>query len=194
MISKQVYNEAHKPNIKNGGVPMNLRTFSLVVFASFATSLATMAESSKGANGDSLTVSVSGKPLFKMSLLPNWNSKLWKKETILIPPSKYPHIQLWCAEGGDSVNKGVSGIVKLIKSEVTNFKVSKTNKLIIAEKPATHLIGAGLEADDGDPSHADIFVFSVAKRVFILCVHGEGDEAAKQRTNVSKMLSTVSPI
>jgi hypothetical protein len=142
-------------------------------------------------SGKEVSVEVGKTKALVFQLPEKWSSKVWRNKTILIPPSKYPHIQLWHLPGVSSVDKAKADIAKLVKSEVIKYKVTKANKIVVAGAPAYHLIGKGLEADDQDPSNAEVFLFSVDKKVFLLCVHGEGDEAAKNRAAVLGILSTV---
>ena len=142
-------------------------------------------------NTECMTISVDNKPVFKMILPPKWSSKKWRNKTILIPPAKYPHIQLWCLTKTKNIKDAVSNISELIKSEVLKFKISQNKDIAVAGVMGKHLIGTGLEADDQDPSNADVYIFSANSKVFVLCVHGEGDEAAKQRNAMKQILSTV---
>lgn len=166
----------------------------------FISGCAFFAKQNDNGSKNIVTVSVDKKPVFNMTLPDKWSSEVivdkwktgnWKSKTVLLPPSKYPHIQLWRAPGCKTVKAAVSKIAKLIKSEVIEFKIKKNKKITVAGASAKHLIGTGLEADDQDPSNADVYVFKVKSKVFILCVHGEGDEAAKQRTTVKAILATV---
>jgi hypothetical protein len=142
-------------------------------------------------SGNTVSVEVAKKPAMTFQLPDKWSSKVWRNKTILIPPSKYPHIQLWCLEGVPSVGKAKAKVAKLVKSEVIKYKVVKKNSIVVAGKPGLHLIGKGLEADDQDPSNAEVFLFEVSGKIFLLCVHGEGDEAAKNRKAALGILATV---
>ena len=141
-----------------------------------------------------LTVSVDKKVAMKLTLPVKWTSRVWKNKTILIPPKKYPHIQLWYVSEKKNVEGTVSDIADLIKSEVLKFKIKTNEDIKVAGSSGKHLTGTGLEADDQDPSNADVYIFSVNSKIFILCVHGEGDEAAKLRTAVKNILSTVKSV
>ncbi len=143
------------------------------------------------ATGNSLSVSANGGQAFQMTLPDGWKSKQWKYKTILVPPTEYPHIQLWCLGGGVPLKKAEADIAKLVKSEVIKFKTIKSRDIKIAGAPGKLLTGRGLEADDQDPSRAKIFLFTVKGKLFILCIHGEGDEAAKMEAPVSKILETI---
>jgi hypothetical protein len=51
--------------------------------------------------------------------------------------------------------------------------VGQVSTQIVAGAPAKRLVGAGHEADDGDPGDADVIVFKVGDHVFVACNHGE---------------------
>ena len=169
---------------------MMKKIVSVVVVALFAQ----MAVFAVSGTGKVLTVSADKSPVFKIEMLPGWSSKPWKYKTILIPPAKYPHIQLWCLKKGLSLAEAKKGVAELVKSEVLKFKTTKTEKIKIGGIDAFLLTGKGLEADDQDPSNAKVFLFSAGGRVFLLCIHGEGDEAAKMCGTVQKMLGTLKPV
>jgi len=137
---------------------------------------------------------VDKKPVLQIQLQDKWKSKKWKNKTILIPPEEYPHIQLWYVPEVKDVDAAVTDIANLVKSEVTEFKLKENKDIKIAGNPGQHLIGTGLEADDMDPSNAEVFVFSLENKVFILIVHGEGDEAAKHRKVVQEILTTAESV
>ena len=79
---------------------------------------------------------------------------------------------------------------EIIKSDFVKFVATETNDITVAGAPAKQLTGNGAEADDGDPGTADVVYFSVGKRVFAACVHGEHDAAAKQRKPMLEILQT----
>ena len=143
------------------------------------------------AQGTPLTVSVDKKPALVMTLPDKWTSKDSEEKTILIPEKKYPHIQLWNVKDAKSVEDARSKVADIIKSEVTEFKVKESKDVTVAGSTGCDIVGTGAEADDGDHSNAEVFLFAVTGKVFVLCVHGEGDEAAKQKSNVMQILGTV---
>jgi hypothetical protein len=79
----------------------------------------------------------------------------------------------------------------VIKSEVLQFKPTKTEAITVADAEGKHLMGKSIEADDHDPGTTDVVVFAVGKTVLVACVHGEGDAAARQRDAMLKLLKTV---
>ena len=143
------------------------------------------------AQGTSLTVSVDKTPALVMTLPDKWTSKDSEEKTILIPEKKYPHIQLWNVKDAKTVEDAKSKIADIIKSEVTEFKAAESKDITVAGSKGCDIVGKGAEADDGDNSNAEVFLFAVGGKVFVLCVHGEGDEAVKQKSNVMQILGTV---
>jgi hypothetical protein len=148
----------------------------------------------KKATATKVTVSSLGKPVFDFQLSAGWTSKPYKKELILIPPAKYPHIQLWHIEKAKDIATAEKNIAQTITSEVIKFKVKESKEVKIAGNSAKKLIGSGLEADDQDPSNAVVYLFTVNSKVFVLCIHGEGDEASKYADPMLKMLETIKPV
>ena len=78
----------------------------------------------------------------------------------------------------------------MIKSEFVKFKAMSVKDLTIAGAPAKDVIGAGNEADDGDPGHAEVILFEVADHVFAACVHGEFDDAFREKEPMMAVLKT----
>ena len=183
--------------LKKGKV-MNLKKMFLgAVCSSFClvgvyqSNAAAPAAKAPAVKSGAMTVTVSKTPEFNLDLLKGWTYKKSEYKYILIPPSKYPHIQLWYLKDNKDIASAEKNIDKLIKSEVLKFKVSKKEDLTVAGKPAVLLTGSGLEADDQDPSNAKVFLFEANSKVFVLCIHGEGDEAAKNSPIVKKMLESL---
>ena len=61
---------------------------------------------------------------------------------------------------------------------------------MVADAPAKHVMGRGVEADDFDPGTADVVIFTAGKTVFAACVHGEGNDAAREREPMLAVLET----
>lgn len=102
-------------------------------------------------------------------------------------------IYLWEVNGAKTVAEAVPNAAKIIKSEFVEFVPGETQDLKVAGHDAKHLIGKGAEADDNDPGSADVVIFTDGKHVFAACVHGEKDEAAKERPELLKVLKSVKP-
>ncbi len=102
-------------------------------------------------------------------------------------------IYLWNVSDAKTVADAVPNAAKIIKSEFVEFVPGETKDLKVAGHDAKHLMGKGAEADDNDPGTADVVIFTDGKHVFAACVHGEKDEAAKERPELLKVLKSVKP-
>ena len=92
--------------------------------------------------------------------------------------------------GAKTVKEAQAQLGNVIKGDVLKFTASMTNEIAVAGLPARHLIGRGVEADDGDDATADVLIFEVGKQMFIASVHGEGNDASREREPMLKMLQT----
>jgi hypothetical protein len=91
------------------------------------------------------------------------------------------YAEVWLVSGAKTVDEAMGHVSEQIVSEFKNFKPNETTDLTIAGSPAKRVIGAGEEADDGDPGKADVIVFKVGDHVFVACNHGESlNEAGQQ--------------
>ena len=99
-------------------------------------------------------------------------------------------LYLWTIPGAATVDAGVAQIPNVIASEVVQFVATTTNTLMVAGAVAKQLIGRSVEADDNDPGTADVVVFTTGKAVFAACVHGEGNDAARERAPMLAALTT----
>jgi hypothetical protein len=101
-------------------------------------------------------------------------------------------IEFWLVSGAKSVDDAVAQVSTRIVDEFKDFKPEHTTDLTIAGAPAKQLVGAGHEADDGDPGDADVIVFKVGDKIFIGCNHGEsltpsGQEGLMTVTQTAQM-------
>ena len=103
-------------------------------------------------------------------------------------------LYIWAVPNAKTVGEALPQVNEVIKSEVTDFVVGSTEVISVAGGDATHLKGKGTEADDGDPGTTDVVVFAAGKNVFAACVHGEGAEAAKERSDMLSVLKTAKPL
>lgn len=100
------------------------------------------------------------------------------------------YLHLWPLPKAHTVEEGVGLIPSLLTAkDVTEFKAAATNHITVAGAPALHLVGGGKEQDDGDPSQADVVVFSVGNKIFVACDHGE-DRVAAEVTAMLKVLDS----
>jgi len=171
-----------------------MKKTTIITIAFLAISFFTLNAADTATATSNVSVSSSGKKVFDFTLTKGWSNKLSEKKLILIPPAKYPHIQLWNIEKVKNIADAEKTIANVLKSEVLKFKVKESKKIKIAGADAKKLVGNGLEADDQDPSNAVVYLFTVNSKTFILCIHGEGDEAAKYADSILTMLNTIKPV
>jgi len=138
----------------------------------------------------SLTVNVDNRPVMTLSTPQDWTAEVFNGQTFINPGKLEARIQLCNVSGAKTVEAAEAKLIEVIKSQVTDFKIKEVRALTIAGKPGKHFIGTGAEADDGDPSIAEVFIFQFGDTLFILCVHGEGSGAAEARENILSMLAS----
>jgi len=111
--------------------------------------------------------------------------------TIEVPRSGV-NIQVWALSDA-SVDAAVKHVAALIEGQVTQFKVTESKPIRVAGAAGKQITGTGTgaEADDGDPSNADVHIFSVEGKVFMVCAHGEGDGVVKNRALLTALLASV---
>jgi hypothetical protein len=109
-----------------------------------------------------------------------WVARSEGNETTFWRPEGW-HFTLYVLPAGKSAEDAVDEVAEIIADKVTDFKVTETADVAVAGRPAKRLVGTGVEADDGDPSNAEVYVFSLGGRVRVACVHGEGDAREKLR-------------
>ena len=112
-----------------------------------------------------------------------------KKEKTEIK-TKEMTLYIWAIPTAKTVDEGTAQIPNVISREVVQFVATNTNTITVAGAVAKHLIGRGVEADDYDPGTADVIVFTTGKSVFAACVHGEGNDAAREREPMLAVLKT----
>lgn len=135
------------------------------------------------------TVTADGKPVLTLPLPTGWTTATTAdSRTVLIPAQKSPHIQIWCVTG--TVTEVAAKAAALIVSEVKDFAPTATVDLTIAGAPAKRLSGPGVEADDGDPSNAEVTVFTAAGHTFLCVSHGEGGGTAQRSAELAGILAT----
>jgi hypothetical protein len=99
-------------------------------------------------------------------------------------------LHLWPISKAKAIDEVLPLVAETIKGEFVNFKPNSTNSLLVAGAPAWHILGKGNEADDGDPGAAEVVIFKTGKRVFVACVHGEFDDAARRSKPMMAVLQT----
>ncbi|MEO6785236.1 MAG: hypothetical protein ABI318_03795 [Chthoniobacteraceae bacterium] len=126
-----------------------------------------------------------------LSLTVPKEAKVTKKGDMTKIEAKHLWIYLWHVPNAKTVADAVPRVATIIKSEFTDFTLTDSKNLKVAGNEAKHLFGKGAEADDGDPGTAEVVIFTDGKHVFAACVHGERDEAAKERPDLLNILKTV---
>ncbi len=139
-----------------------------------------------------LTVpSADKKSSITLQLSEGWKTSPSKDDSVTIDvPMSGVHIQVWALSHA-SVDEAVKQVADLIKGQVTKFKVTESKPISVAGAAGKQLTGTGEEADDGDPSNADVYLFSVEGKVFMICAHGEGDGSVKNRALLTALLASV---
>lgn len=142
--------------------------------------------SSVWAEGRSVTVLADKVPVLELTAPSEAKIVPFKDKTVIQTTNMFLHV--WPVTGAKTVDEAQGRLGDVIKGDVLKFSATATNAITVAGSPARHLIGNGVEADDGDNATADIVIFSVGNRIFIACVHGEGNDASKEREPMLKML------
>ena len=130
------------------------------------------------------------KPAFHLTLPTGWDAIQREEKTVIHPGAKHPHIQVWATKAKD-LAAATADVAALVVSEITHFAPASTTDLSIAGAPAKQPIGTGEEADDGDPSNANVTLFTANGIMYVLINHAEGDRAAKKRADISEMFASV---
>jgi hypothetical protein len=163
-----------------------MRTIAMILgIASFS-----MAAFAAG-NSKPVTISVDNTPALKLQLPAGWTSTSHSRSTDLVSPKFDVHMQLWNVQDAKTAVDAIALVPAIIKDEVIEFKTVATKDIQVAGSVGKHIIATGTEADDNDPSNVEVFIFSVAGKVFLLCAHGEGDGASKARASILRILATV---
>lgn len=136
-------------------------------------------------------LAIAGQTFAKLTLPGGWTAIQTLAKTMLVTPRQTPHIQLWVIAGAADVAQTTTQLTTFVTGEVTEFKAAKTEDLMIAGAPAKRVTGTGLEADDGDPSNAEITVFQVGSHVVLCISHGEGNGVAEVSNVLVETLAQV---
>ena len=135
-------------------------------------------------------IAVGGKPVLSLQLPTQAEVKTEGERTNIRATEAQLYLQLWPLANARTVEQGAGLIPGLLAAkDVTGFKASVTNRITVTGAPALHLLGDGKEQDDGDPSQADVVVFSVGNKIFAACVHGE-DRVPAEVTAMLKVLES----
>ena len=135
-----------------------------------------------------MTVSEDGAPTLTLTVPHGAKVIPAKEKTVVQTTNMFLHI--WTVREAKTVKEAAPRVAEVVKGDVLNFKPSETNSLTVAGGPAALLSGPCVEADDGDPATADVVVFTVGDHAFIACVHGEHNDASREREPMMKILRT----
>ena len=138
-----------------------------------------------------VTLSQAGVPVLSLSVPAGSKVYPSQQKTTIVTPGMYLYV--WGVPDAGKAADALPRVATVIKGDVVDFKAGRTNAITVAGAPAFHLIGRGTEADDGDASTADVVVFAAGKRVFVACVHGEGNDASLERQPMLDALKTAKP-
>ncbi len=141
------------------------------------------------AENKEITVEAGGKAAFKMSVPKNAEVKTKGEKTTIQAPDL--RIYIWHVPTAKTVADVTPHVTDVIKDEFVQYAVKSTDAIKVAGHDAQHLKGKGEEADDNDPGTADVVIFTDGKDVFAACVHGEKEEAAKERPEFLKALESI---
>ena len=134
------------------------------------------------------TVLVDKTPALELTVPAEAKVSQEKDKTVIQTTNMFLYI--WSVPGAKTIDEAQTRLADTIKGDVLKFAASATNAIAVAGAPARHLSGGCVEADDGDPAAADIVIFAAGERVFVACVHGEHNDASREREPMLKVLST----
>ena len=157
---------------------MRVLTFFVLAFASVAA----------WAGDGSAVLSVDGKPALVLQA-PS-AAKIISSNGYVNIRTTNMSLHVWVVADAKVVGDALPRAADLIRSEFVKFKPSATNDLDIAGAAAKLVKGPGNEADDGDPGNAELVFFEAGDSVFVGCVHGEFDDAARERAPMLAVLKT----
>ena len=133
-----------------------------------------------------------GKPALHAILPAGWTAVDGHDgKTVFRSPTGAPHVELFPIDVDVAAAAKDPG--KLIADEVTDFTVIATDSVVVGEAPAKRVTGTGKEADDGDPSNAQVVFFTAAGSTWALCAHGEGDGVAKAGPTLKALMDGIAP-
>jgi hypothetical protein len=155
-----------------------------ILAAIFLASLAVRAS----AQETTVTLSVEGKPL--LALTAPASAKVTSSNGYVNIHTTNMSLHVWAVPKAKTAKAALPRAAEVIKSEFIKFKTNAIMDMVIAGAPAKHVTGSGNEADDGDPGNAEVVFFVVGGHVFAGCVHGEFDDASRERAPMMAVLQT----
>jgi hypothetical protein len=100
------------------------------------------------------------------------------------------NVYLWVAADAKTIDDAVTGLGKIVDSEVKEIKVDETKSIKVADTDAKQITAKTHETDDNDPGTSAFVIFKFGGKVVVGCVHGEGDAAARQLPWMLEVLGT----
>jgi len=140
------------------------------------------------AENTNITIVANGSPVLGLTV-PQSATVTTKQEKTEIK-TKEMTLYIWAIPTAKTVDEGAAQIPNVIAREVVQFVATTTNTITVAGAPAKHLMGRAVEADDYDPGTADVVVFTTGKAIFAACVHGEANDAVREREPMLSVLKT----
>ncbi|HEY3854381.1 MAG TPA: hypothetical protein VGO67_08325 [Verrucomicrobiae bacterium] len=137
---------------------------------------------------EAVTLAIDGKPALVLQA-PASAKTTFSNAFINIKTAKLA-LYIWAAPDAKVAGDAVPRVGELIKSEFVKFKTTSVKDISVAGATAKDVIGSGNEADDGDPGHAEVILFEVGDHVFAACVHGEFDDAFREKEAMMAVLKT----
>lgn len=128
-------------------------------------------DTSKSMTGKTCTLQAGGKNV--LMVMAAADITCTPKEGSLTLKGHGNQLDIWLVSGAKTVDDAIAKVPDQIKSEFKDFKAKSTTDVTVAGNPGKRIMGAGTEADDGDPGTADVVVFKAGDNVFVACVHGE---------------------
>ena len=135
-----------------------------------------------------ITIMADKRPVLELTVPQQAEVTPIKDKTLIHTTNMFLHV--WPVSGAKTVYEAQVRLGDVIKGDVLKFSASLTNEITVAGSPARHFIGKGVEADDGDDATVDVVIFELGKQMFIASVHGEGNDASREREPMLKMLET----
>ena len=134
------------------------------------------------------TISVDKTPALELAVPADAKVTPEKDKTVIQTTNMFLYV--WSVAGAKTLDDAQLRLADTIKGDVLKFAATATNVITVCGAPARHLSGGCVEADDGDPATADIVIFAAGGRVFVACVHGEHNDASREREPMLKVLRT----
>jgi hypothetical protein len=140
------------------------------------------------AQGATVTLSLDGKPALALTV--PVAAKVTSSNGYVNIKTTNMSLHVWAVPQAATANDALPRAAELIKSEFIKFQANATMDMTVAGAAAKHVTGSGNEADDGDPGNAEVVLFVVGGQVFAACVHGEFDDASRERAPMMAVLQT----